>query len=186
MGALKTWEVWRDEDGKVRGELRSDVRLHEIGIYDVVVGDGEIWTGELPRLRFPPRSTVLSPPAADSLLIGPLFGSQPLPTPPSSSRHSPPPRRQPHLSPLSAFPTPQASNPSCLFTSPSPPSAPPTSSPAPQTSLSGHSTSPLPSWIRTTLPVSTLSRRPLLDLQSRQQLLRRREGGRRGMAFLCL
>lgn len=45
LGMLKTWEVWRDEEGKVRGELRSEARLHDIGIYDLVVGDGEIWTG---------------------------------------------------------------------------------------------------------------------------------------------
>ncbi|KAK4050146.1 WD repeat-containing protein 49 [Microbotryomycetes sp. JL201] len=44
MGALKTWELWRDELGRVHGQLRSEARHHEIGIYDMVVGDGEIWT----------------------------------------------------------------------------------------------------------------------------------------------
>ncbi|KAM0788149.1 hypothetical protein ACM66B_001313 [Microbotryomycetes sp. NB124-2] len=44
MGALKTWELWRDEQDKLHAELRSEVRDHEIGIYDIVVGDGEIWT----------------------------------------------------------------------------------------------------------------------------------------------
>ncbi|KDE04483.1 hypothetical protein MVLG_05050 [Microbotryum lychnidis-dioicae p1A1 Lamole] len=44
LGALKVWELWRDEQGQLRGELRSDTRPHEIGIYDLVVGDGEIWT----------------------------------------------------------------------------------------------------------------------------------------------
>ncbi|KAK4704048.1 hypothetical protein P7C70_g2170, partial [Phenoliferia sp. Uapishka_3] len=44
LGALKTWELWRGKDGELRGELRSDIRPHEIGIYDLLVGDGEIWT----------------------------------------------------------------------------------------------------------------------------------------------
>ncbi|SCV67756.1 BQ2448_5367 [Microbotryum intermedium] len=44
LGALKVWELWSDEQGQLRGELRSDTRPHEIGIYDLVIGDGEIWT----------------------------------------------------------------------------------------------------------------------------------------------
>lgn len=46
MGALKSWEIWRDHEGSLRGELRSEIRPHEMGIYDLVVGDGEIWTGK--------------------------------------------------------------------------------------------------------------------------------------------
>lgn len=45
MGAMKTWEVWRDEEGTIKAELRSESRPHEIGIYDLKVGDGELWTG---------------------------------------------------------------------------------------------------------------------------------------------
>ncbi|GAA5835841.1 hypothetical protein JCM11251_007441 [Rhodosporidiobolus azoricus] len=45
MGAVKLWEVWRDEQGEVKGELRSEVRHHESGIWDMVVGqEGELWT----------------------------------------------------------------------------------------------------------------------------------------------
>ncbi|GEM06657.1 WD repeat protein [Rhodotorula toruloides] len=45
MGAVKVWELWRDERGEVKGELRCEVRHHELGIYDMQVGlDGELWT----------------------------------------------------------------------------------------------------------------------------------------------
>lgn len=45
LGQIKTWELWRDEEGHIRAELRSDFRPHENGVYDLVIGDGEIWTG---------------------------------------------------------------------------------------------------------------------------------------------
>ncbi|KAL8286558.1 hypothetical protein RQP46_004575 [Phenoliferia psychrophenolica] len=44
LGALKTWELSRDAKGELQGVLRSEIRPHEIGIYDLVLGDGEIWT----------------------------------------------------------------------------------------------------------------------------------------------
>jgi WD40 repeat protein len=44
LGALKTWELWREADGTMKGEVRSDIRPHEIGIYDLLIGDGELWT----------------------------------------------------------------------------------------------------------------------------------------------
>ncbi|GAA6000149.1 uncharacterized protein JCM10292_004007 [Rhodotorula paludigena] len=45
MGALKVWELWRDEEGTLRGELRCEVRHHELGIHDMLVGpQGELWT----------------------------------------------------------------------------------------------------------------------------------------------
>ncbi|KAM0754845.1 WD40 repeat-like protein [Meredithblackwellia eburnea MCA 4105] len=43
LGTLKTWELWR-EGNEVKGGLRTESRPHEIGIYDIVVGEGEIWT----------------------------------------------------------------------------------------------------------------------------------------------
>lgn len=48
MGALKVWELWRSEEGELKGELRSESRPHEIGIYDLVVSveTNEIWTGK--------------------------------------------------------------------------------------------------------------------------------------------
>lgn len=46
LGHIKTWEVWRDAETIIRAELRSDVRPHENGIYDLVIGQGEMWTGE--------------------------------------------------------------------------------------------------------------------------------------------
>ena len=49
LGAMKVWELWRGEDGMLKGELKSETRPHEIGIYDLVVSaeTNEIWTGEL-------------------------------------------------------------------------------------------------------------------------------------------
>lgn len=62
MGALKSWEIWRDDEGSLRGELRSDIRPHEMGIYDLIVGDGEIWTGKFEDHEFafliPPTNLV--------------------------------------------------------------------------------------------------------------------------------
>lgn len=51
LGALKTWELWRDIAGVLQGVLRSEIRPHEIGIYDLLLGDGEIWTGACFRVR---------------------------------------------------------------------------------------------------------------------------------------
>ncbi len=50
LGAMKVWELWRGEDGQVKGELRTESRPHEIGIYDLVVSaeTNEIWTGKCP------------------------------------------------------------------------------------------------------------------------------------------
>lgn len=50
MGALKIWELWRDDSGALRGELRVEARQHEGGIYDLHVSpEGEMWTGALLR-----------------------------------------------------------------------------------------------------------------------------------------
>lgn len=45
MGAMKIWELTRSAEGKVDGILRNECRLHENGIFDLIVGEGEIWTG---------------------------------------------------------------------------------------------------------------------------------------------
>ena len=53
MGAMKIWEISREGE-KVVGVLRSEGRPHENGIFDLVVGEGEIWTGSFfdPLFRF--------------------------------------------------------------------------------------------------------------------------------------
>ncbi|KAI5479064.1 WD repeat protein [Pseudohyphozyma bogoriensis] len=67
LGALKTWEVWRGEDGVVRGELRTERRDHEIGIYSLLVNEyeGEIWTASadnsLLLSTFSPSTPKVSP-----------------------------------------------------------------------------------------------------------------------------
>ena len=71
MGALKVWELWREEGQELKGELRSEVRQHEGGIYDLALSrDGEMWTGAVclsyrplrraDRTRVQPRSTTRS------------------------------------------------------------------------------------------------------------------------------
>ncbi|GAA5852558.1 hypothetical protein JCM8547_002542 [Rhodosporidiobolus lusitaniae] len=67
MGAVKVWELWR-EDGKVEGELRCEVRDHEMGIWDLKVGpEGELWTASadssllLSRLSLSTPSTPPTP-----------------------------------------------------------------------------------------------------------------------------
>ncbi|BGP14778.1 hypothetical protein JCM10213_004284 [Rhodosporidiobolus nylandii] len=45
MGAVKVWEVWRDEEGRIKGERRCEVRNHEAGVWDLQVSpEGELWT----------------------------------------------------------------------------------------------------------------------------------------------
>ncbi|GAA5904437.1 hypothetical protein JCM6882_008909 [Rhodosporidiobolus microsporus] len=99
MGAVKVWEVWRDEaeGGKVKGEIRSEVRHHESGIWDLTVGpEGELWTASadnsalLSRLSLSSPSTpptpvlrIPHPSGVRSLLPLPLSPSLlSLPTPP--------------------------------------------------------------------------------------------------------
>lgn len=56
MGAVKVWELWRDEQGTFKGELRCEVRHHELGIYDMQVGpEGELWTGASVGVPHPPN-----------------------------------------------------------------------------------------------------------------------------------
>lgn len=45
MGALKVWQLVKGEGGKIEGELKSECRPHENGIFDLMIGDEEIWTG---------------------------------------------------------------------------------------------------------------------------------------------
>ncbi|GAA6027862.1 hypothetical protein JCM8097_001753 [Rhodosporidiobolus ruineniae] len=97
MGAVKVWEVWRESDGKAKGELRSEARNHEAGVWDLVVGqEGELWTASadnsilLSRLSLSSPSTppipllrIPLPSQARSLLPLPLSPSLPsLPSPP--------------------------------------------------------------------------------------------------------
>lgn len=114
LGALKTWELWRGpaaEGGKLHGELRTETKPHEIGIYDLVVGDGEIWTG--PHFSSPTRpiSLRLTSSTPTQRRQTTLSSSQPSPPPP-------PPLPQPRPSDSR---TPPASNPSSPSPSPSPP-----------------------------------------------------------------
>ncbi|GAA5967469.1 hypothetical protein JCM11641_000556 [Rhodosporidiobolus odoratus] len=45
MGALKVWELWKDEEGRLKGEKRCEARHHEAGVWDMMVGqEGELWT----------------------------------------------------------------------------------------------------------------------------------------------
>lgn len=109
LGALKTWEVWRDADGQVHGELRSDIRPHEIGIYDLVVGDGEIWTGASVSLRFIYIELTLAPGSLGRQFRPPLHLRRLLPLLPSPPHppHSPPLLRQIRPLPLHRSPLPQ-------------------------------------------------------------------------------
>ncbi|GAA6057544.1 hypothetical protein JCM3770_000576 [Rhodotorula araucariae] len=43
MGALKVWELRRTEGG-VTGELRCEARDHELGIFDMSLGEDGLWT----------------------------------------------------------------------------------------------------------------------------------------------
>ena len=45
MGAMKIWELTRSGNVVVEGVLRSEGRPHENGIFDFLIGEGEIWTG---------------------------------------------------------------------------------------------------------------------------------------------
>jgi WD40 repeat protein len=45
MGTVTLWEVWREASGDLRTRQGASWRGHETGIYDLVVGDGEVWTG---------------------------------------------------------------------------------------------------------------------------------------------
>lgn len=44
LGALKTWEICLDHSGNLQTSLKSEIRPHEIGIYDLKIGSEEIWT----------------------------------------------------------------------------------------------------------------------------------------------
>jgi WD40 repeat protein len=46
MGTVTMWEVWREASGEVRSKQGASWRGHETGIYDLVVGDAEVWTGK--------------------------------------------------------------------------------------------------------------------------------------------
>jgi len=45
MGAVKVWEISRTREGAVKGELRCEVREHELGVYDMSLGEDGLWTG---------------------------------------------------------------------------------------------------------------------------------------------
>jgi WD40 repeat protein len=47
LGFVIIWEVWKDEmTGELKSELKSNVKLHENGIYDLVICENELWTGK--------------------------------------------------------------------------------------------------------------------------------------------
>ncbi|GAA5961347.1 hypothetical protein JCM21900_004491 [Sporobolomyces salmonicolor] len=86
MGALKIWELWREESGAMKGELRCQTRPHELAIYDMVVGEeGELWTAS----------------ADHSVLLSSLSLSTPS-TPPTPLLRLPHPSQVRSLLPLAA------------------------------------------------------------------------------------
>ncbi|GAA5890168.1 hypothetical protein JCM5296_002837 [Sporobolomyces johnsonii] len=86
MGALKIWELWRDESGAMKGELRCQTRPHELAIYDMVIGEeGELWTAS----------------ADNSVLLSSLSLSSPS-TPPTPLLRLPHPSQVRSLLPLAS------------------------------------------------------------------------------------
>ncbi|GAA5840869.1 hypothetical protein JCM9279_001247 [Rhodotorula babjevae] len=84
MGALKAWELSRNAEGAVKGELRCEVREHELGVYDMSLGEDGLWTAS----------------ADNSVLLSSLDRSSPS-TPPTPILRIPHPAQTRSLLPLS-------------------------------------------------------------------------------------
>ncbi|KWU44084.1 WD40 repeat-like protein [Rhodotorula sp. JG-1b] len=70
MGALKIWEIWREEGQELKGELRSEVRQHEGGIYDLALSrDGEMWTASVDNSVLLAQLSLTSASAAPTPLL---------------------------------------------------------------------------------------------------------------------
>ncbi|BGO96973.1 WD repeat-containing protein 49 [Rhodotorula toruloides] len=93
MGAVKVWELRRDERGEVKGELRCEVRHHELGIYDMQVGpEGELWTASADNsvlLSHLSLTSASEPPVPTLRIPHPAQTRSILPLPLSSLAYSP-------------------------------------------------------------------------------------------------